>query len=188
MDENMKSAETSQLSLLENLEPGITVPVQLLESSTGGELLNILSKGLYTNPLDAIREYVQNAIDANTDQVQIQITGNSVWILDYGDGMDRKKILQAREFGVSHKSIEENVGFRGIGIYSGFDLCERLIIRSKTQLEEIEHILEFDFGEMRRKLEKARQDPSRPIISLSSLLSEYIFYQYEISPDKEKSL
>jgi hypothetical protein len=170
-----------QLSFLDDLMPGETVSIPLPEMGVGGELLNILSKGLYTNPIDAIREYVQNAIDANSAEVQIQITGNSVWILDYGDGMDREQILQAREFGVSRKSIEENVGFRGIGIYSGFDLCERLVIRSKAKFEKMEHILEFHFGEMRRKLEAARLDPERPVISLSDLLSSHTYYRYEKS-------
>lgn len=176
-----------QLSFLNDLQPGVTVSIPLPELGVGGELLNILSKGLYTNPLDAIREYVQNAIDANTDEVQIQITGNSVWVLDHGDGMDRDHILQAREFGVSRKSIEENVGFRGIGIYSGFDLCERLVIRSKPRYETVEHILEFHFGEMRRKLETARLDPVRPVISLSALLSNHTYYRYEPSSNIETS-
>jgi len=60
-------------------------------------------------------------------------------------------------------------------------LCERLVIRSKTLNETIEHILEFHFGEMRRKLEIARLDPSRPVISLSDLLSKYTYYRYEPS-------
>jgi hypothetical protein len=175
-----RKINAEQLSF-DDLKEGETTLVPLPEAGIGGELLNILSKGLYTNPLDAIREYVQNSIDANADEVEIQITGNSVWILDWGDGMARDELLQAREFGVSYKSIEENVGFRGIGIYSGFDLCERLVIRTKTHLDDYEHVLEFEFGKMRRFLDSARLDPSRPAIPLSDLLSKNIYYRFERS-------
>jgi len=163
----------------DDLKPGQSTLVPIDDMGIGGELLNILSKGLYTNPLDAIREYVQNAIDANANEVKVQITGNSVFILDWGDGMTRDQLLEARKFGVSTKSIAQNVGFRGIGIYSGFDLCERLIIRTKTHIEDTEHIIEFEFGEMRKKLEKARLDPKRPALSLSDLLTAHINYRYE---------
>jgi hypothetical protein len=175
-----------QLSF-DDLPMGETIPVPMENKGIGGELLNILSKGLYTNPLDAIREYVQNSIDANAEEVQIQITGNSVWVMDYGDGMNREQILQSREFGVSRKSLENNVGFRGIGIYSGFDLCERLIVRSKRLQEDFEHVLEFQFGDMRRKLEESRLDPDRPIISLPELLSENTYYRFEQSTAPDTS-
>lgn len=176
-----------QIDLLDSLQPNQVIKVKFPEEGVGGELLNILSKGLYTNPLDAIREYVQNSIDANADQVKIQITGNSVWILDHGDGMTGKELLEARDFGVSSKYIEENVGFRGIGIYSGFDLCERLVIRTKTKSDRNEHILRFYFGDMRRKLDSARQSSDRPVIPLSSLLEEYTDYSFEPSSRREKT-
>lgn len=181
------SSKAKQLDFLSRLKPGEVTRVPVSEDEIGGELLNILSKGLYTNPLDAIREYVQNSIDANADQVEIQVTGNSVFILDYGDGMSDQELLQARDFGVSAKSIVENVGFRGIGIYSGFDLCERLIIRSKSILDDNEHLLEFHFGDMRRQLDAARQNPKRPIIPLTKLLEENTHYSYKKSSWQEKS-
>jgi hypothetical protein len=181
-----KSIEAVQLDFLDQLKPGEATTVPISERGIGGELLNILSKGLYTNPLDAIREYVQNAIDANAEQVEIHVTGNSVHIFDYGDGMNRDELLQARDFGVSNKSILENVGFRGIGIYSGFDLCERLVIRTKTLADDNEHIMEFYFGDMRRKLDAARQSPERPVIPLTTLLEENTHYFYEKSPRPNK--
>ncbi len=167
-----------------DLREGQSFNPPLAESQIGGELLNILSKGLYTDPLDAIREYAQNSIDANAETVEIQVTGNSVFILDYGDGMDYNKLLQAREFAISQKDIMSNVGFRGIGIYSGFDLCNRLVIRTKTAGEEMEHILEFEFGEMRHKLDAARQDPNRPVIPLATLLHRHIAYHFAKSTRK----
>lgn len=176
-----------QLSIWDDMQPDEVRQVPVPSEGIGGELLNIMSKGLYTNPLDAIREYVQNSIDAGSDNVEIQITGNSVWILDDGDGMNGDRLIQARDFGVSSKSIMENVGFRGIGIYSGFDLCERLVIRTKPKFDNKEYILTFNFGDMRRKLEAARQSPARPVIPLSLLLEEHTRVTYKNSTRENQS-
>ncbi len=183
----MSTKANSLKPILDKLAEGETVQLSFFDNEIGGELLNILSKGLYTNPLDAIREYVQNSIDADANEVKIQVTGNSVFISDDGVGMDRERLLQSREFGVSLKSMEENVGFRGIGIYSGFDLCNRLVMRTKKASDPVEHILTFKFGDMKKKLDSARQNPKRPVLPLSLLLSEGISYSYEKSSRKNES-
>jgi hypothetical protein len=123
----------------------------------GGALLEILSSGLYTDPLDCIREYVQNSVDANATNVTIHITGNSVDIMDDGDGMNLDEMLESRQFGLSPKSIEQHVGFRGIGVYSGFDICRKMRITSKKTGERIQHVLVFDFGAMRAMLDEDRK-------------------------------
>jgi len=169
----LSNLQTDFFDQIDRLQPGEKLPVPISTREIGGELLNILSKGLYTNPLDAIREYVQNSIDAGADEVTIHVTGNTVNILDRGSGMDLKTLLQAREFGVSKKSMEENVGFRGIGLYSGFDLCERLTIRTKTSDSTVVNVLEFNFKAMRDVLEEARKDKERPTIPLADLLGKY---------------
>lgn len=182
--------DTKQLDFfaeLSRLPVGEIVPVPIWDDGIGGELLNILSKGLYTDPLDAIREYVQNAIDADAEEVEIRVTGNSVSILDHGTGMNEQMLLQAREFGVSTKAIEENVGFRGIGIYSGFDLCEKLVIWTKTQGEPVEHILEFEFKTMRDELDAARKSSARPKVPLARLLGANTFYRKEESSSPDGS-
>lgn len=143
----------------ERLEAHIGAPLRLemAPGDVGGELIALLSKGLYTNPLDCIREYVQNSVDARARAVTIQFTGRSIQIFDDGAGMGLKEIVQARQFGLSGKSINEHVGFRGIGIYSGFDLCQRLSISSLQAGEPYVHVLVFDFGAMRQKLEAERK-------------------------------
>jgi hypothetical protein len=186
----MARTKVQQLSFIKQLESlpiGQVISVPISESEIGGELLNILSKGLYTNPLDAIREYVQNSIDAGAKEVTIHVTGNSVNILDRGSGMNRSELMTAREFGVSNKNIEDNVGFRGIGLYSGFDLCERLIILTKKKGEKVEHYLEFRFKDMREILDSARKNSARPKVSLSELLGSYTFYHSETSTRVKES-
>lgn len=167
--------------LLDELDkqPGKPVEWPVHSQDIGGELLAILSKGLYTNPLDCIREYVQNAVDAQAKNVTIKITGNSVVIFDDGQGMSLEELVQARQFGLSHKSLTEHVGFRGIGIYSGFDLCNRLVITTKKANEANSHILEFDFGAMKEQLERERRAVQDHRTSLTELLTIYSHFVQE---------
>jgi hypothetical protein len=151
-------------SLLDELEKRLATddgkPVQLKADADeiGGELLAILSKGLYTNPLDCLREYAQNGVDAQAETITIKVTGNTVMIFDDGVGMGLADLLQAKKFGLSPKSIVEHVGFRGIGIYSGFDLCRRLVITSSKEGDPSEHVMSFEFAAMKAQLDKERQD------------------------------
>jgi hypothetical protein len=77
-------------SLLDELEKRLATddgkPVQLRADADdiGGELLAIVSKGLYTNPLDCLREYAQNGVDAQAETITIEVTGNTVMIFDDG--------------------------------------------------------------------------------------------------------
>jgi hypothetical protein len=143
----------------------------------GGELVSILSKGLYTNPLAAVREYVQNAVDGHAKTVTIKTTANSLLITDDGLGMGLDAIIRARQFGLSPKLYAENVGFRGIGIYAGFDLCKRARIHTKTEGTRSANVLVFDFEGMRAVLDRARasSDPGdKP--TLVELISRYTWF------------
>ena len=98
--------DPSQTTLWELLDKQPNQPVEwsFVPDDIGGELLGILSKGLYPDPLDCIREYVQNSVDAKAKNVTIKITGNSVMISDDGMGMDLDELVQARRLGLSIKS------------------------------------------------------------------------------------
>jgi hypothetical protein len=56
------------------LATGSSKPINLplAGGDIGGELIAILSKGLYTNPLDCLREYAQNAVDARAKELTIK--------------------------------------------------------------------------------------------------------------------
>jgi hypothetical protein len=167
-------SELTKLRAELDAHPGTPQPVPVKPSDVGGELLALLSKGLYTNPLDSIREYVQNSVDAGAQNVRIKISGTSLQIYDDGEGMDFSEILAARQFGLSSKSIKEHVGFRGIGIYSGFDLCQRLVITSLPEGEDHTHVLTFDFAGMRKQLELDRQKAhGAPKTALTDLMSSH---------------
>jgi len=140
----------------------------------GAELIAILSKGLYTNPLDCLREYAQNGVDAGAKTITIKITGNDASIFDDGSGMTLADLVQAKKFGLSSKSIADHVGFRGIGIYSGFDICRRLVIKSSKRGETDVYTMSFEFAAMKQQLDKERQQASgAKRTSLIELLSNH---------------
>lgn len=162
------------LDELLDAHPGELIPLDIDVNDIGGELLSILSTGLYTNPLDCIREYVQNAVDANAHTATIKITGNSVHVFDDGDGMALEELIQARQFGLSVKSLTQHVGFRGIGIYSSFHLCNQLRVTTKKAGTTFQHVLVFEFGAMKAQLDQdKRKGPHERKTSLVELLSAH---------------
>ena len=147
--------------------------VQLEPWEVGGELLDILSRGLYSDAKDALREYVQNGVDARAEHVIITIDGARATIRDDGAGMDEVSVRSVRRFGMSEKSPLESVGYRGIGVYSSFGICDQMVITSKRA--GMDHTVgwTFAFGEMRRVLENDKASSVRQSIGLPHLLSQH---------------
>ena len=130
--------------------------MKLSKFDIGAEVISILTKGMYQDPRDALREYVQNGIDAGADSISIKVRQNTVAIIDNGSGMDYKTMRRAIRVGVSDKDPKKKVGFMGIGIYSSFHLCDKLAIYSHAQ-DNCPLKLEIDFRTMRDTLKEQRQ-------------------------------
>lgn len=160
--------------------------VELEPWEVGGELLDILSRGLYSDARDALREYVQNGVDAGASQITITIDGPNVVIRDDGSGMDEKDIRRARRFGMSQKSPREMVGYRGIGIYSAFGIAEEMTILSRTGGMEGLVGWRFQFGEMRRVLDLDKGAEKREGVALANLLHQFtLLLTEEYSGDRQ---
>src|ERR1700733_12660262 len=167
-----RGIKTKRQPITSKPEPSKTVP--FTEEEIGGELVSLLSEGLYTNPLDALREYIQNSIDAHAKKVTIACTGRSLIIRDNGRGMTMDQLVKARRLAVSDKTIADNIGFRGIGIYSAFHVCDRLRIRTKVDGVFEEHIAEFDFKTMRSILTAERGSDKAQRTPLTKLLTDHV--------------
>jgi len=118
----------------------------------GGELLPVITKGIYRDPLDTLREYIQNAIDAKAKKVEIQVSQDLVSVRDDGTGMTKKIARKAIRLGMSEKDPNRDVGFRGIGIYSAFNVCNKLEIYTKPE-KGVSSKLVFEFAKIRKMLE-----------------------------------
>ena len=146
----------------------------------GGEILPILTRGLYRDTLDSLREYIQNAIDADATEIEVSIDPDLVSISDNGTGMDVTQARRAIRLGVSDKNPLENVGFRGIGIYSSFNLCDSLEIFTKCAKEQTTYRLFFNFSRIRTQLlreQERRSSGLSPELNLEELLSESVYME-----------
>ena len=162
---------------------------RFLASDIGAELLPIMTRGLYRDPLDTLREYVQNSIDADATEVTIKISSDLVSIRDNGRGMKPDVADAAIRLGMSEKDPTEDVGFRGIGIYSAFNICETLEIFTRPSRGATSRIL-FEFSRIRDSLteeEEARMRGEPSELHLEKLLSEAVSVeQVDTSPLQRK--
>jgi hypothetical protein len=152
--------------------------MKLTKHDIGGELISIITKGMYSDPKDALREYVQNGVDAMSKNMAIRIKPDSITIIDDGRGMTKTVMRKAIRVGISEKNPKKSVGFMGIGIYSSFHLCNTLTVYSKVK-DESPNKLIFNFGKMREFLENQKDNRITSIkpqeqIDLQTLLENSI--------------
>lgn len=156
--------------------------VRITKHDIGAEIISILTRGMYPDPCDALREYVQNGIDAESKRIEIKVRGSSIVVEDDGIGMDEEIMKKAIRIGISDKNPNIDVGFRGIGIYSSFHLCDNLHIYSKSK-NKPPCLLSFNFKKMREILEEQQADrlsgelSGDQLIDLQSLLEEHIEFK-----------
>jgi hypothetical protein len=91
------------------------------------------------------------------DPLVISITtdpaSRSITIFDKGVGMDRKGVHDAKKIAVSPKGASgEFAGFRGIGIWAGFQACAKLELETKKAGEANRYRLEVDFADLLAKV------------------------------------
>jgi HSP90 family molecular chaperone len=129
---------------------------ELQWNDVGGRLLANLARGIYTHEA-VLREYVQNAADAykkldppaEDQSIVISPEENDLCIQDVGIGMDESDIRAAKKIAVSTKDqLEEMVGFRGIGIWAGFQACERLVVDSTKLGDSRRYRLTIEFEDI----------------------------------------
>ena len=104
------------------------------EESVGSDIMEVITSGLYDGNLNCLREYVQNGVDAKAANIRIDFEndGNDLVIRDDGNGMDRDELNSAFHVGKSNKG-EDEVGWRGIGIWSGVPACRRIVVITKKR-------------------------------------------------------
>lgn len=124
--------------------------MEFKEGFIGSRLIETITSGLYDGNLNCLREYVQNSIDSKAENVDIYFENTNIIIKDDGTGMDRSELEEAIRIGVSHKS-GENIGWRGIGIWSGVPVSKRIVIISKKRYDK-KFILEIDNDILRKEL------------------------------------
>src|SRR5437762_13746335 len=81
----------------------------------GSQILEIISRGLYSDPMMIVRELIQNAVDAHPETtVDIRTGSEDLSVIAGGEGMDHQGVVDAKKIAASCKDPRINVGFRGI--------------------------------------------------------------------------
>lgn len=122
----------------------------------GAYVLETLTTGMYREPFDSIREYVQNSSDSIREaeaqgklksregRIAIEISDRDrlLSITDNGVGVPADLIeRRLLDIGMSVKLIEDNAGFRGIGRLAGIAYCDRLSFITTATGEDTESTL-----------------------------------------------
>nr|VFK10630.1 MAG: Histidine kinase-, DNA gyrase B-, and HSP90-like ATPase [Candidatus Kentron sp. LPFa]VFK26719.1 MAG: Histidine kinase-, DNA gyrase B-, and HSP90-like ATPase [Candidatus Kentron sp. LPFa] len=113
----------------------------------GAFVLETLTTGMYRNPLDTLREYIQNAFDAirtaerqniiqtGAGRIRVSISqkDRTLTIRDNGTGVAAADTAaRLVNIGMSAKSLEIDAGFRGIGRLAGIAYCDELTFRTQA--------------------------------------------------------
>ena len=154
----------------------------------GKYVLDSLSVGMYSHPLMAIREYIQNSADAidylpglpDSASIDVVIDGRkrSLSIRDNGAGIPCDKARGTLlNVGCSEKDPTLNRGFRGIGRLGGLGYCDELRFITKSQGEDMVSVCTWDC----KKLRQLIADPSRSIDAQYLIKDISIFEQRKYS-------
>lgn len=145
-----------------------------MDSAKAGKfLLEILTNGMYSNPLHIYREYIQNATDSIDEaikesvisdgegEIHIVIDKSKNWIVirDNGLGIPSANAQTTLlSLGDSQKDPTESRGFRGIGRISGLGYAERVIFTTSAPNEAVKTIMTCDGAKMRELLRASSGD------------------------------
>ena len=145
------------------------------EPVAGKFLLEILTKGMYSNPMHVYREYIQNssdsidkAIEAGILQsaeaeihISIDAKGRSIIIRDNGLGIPldiaRIKLMNV---GASDKDGITERGFRGIGRLGGLAYAEKVQFVTSAIGDSTRTIMTCDCVRMQQLLQKSNNETS----------------------------
>lgn len=141
---------------------------QIVHMKVAAQIVQHLSKGIYSNPANCIKELINNSFDADASKVVIRAKPefDTFSITDDGEGMDYKdfnnKFLWISRSDKRDKG-EKTEGFKrpiigriGIGFIAVSEICEKMIVISSKKGEKIKFQAEIDFGKFRKVIHKKK--------------------------------
>ena len=147
------------------LRTGMTTTLRSLDS-IGSDILNLITTGLYNNPLAIYREYIQNSADAlaysghrEDGKVVIHFdhSAASVTIRDTGPGLSPQSAKRALlPIAKSEKEPRANRGFRGIGRLSGLAFGKSVVFLTRARGDRTATRVEWDGQKIREGIYQRR--------------------------------
>lgn len=156
------------------------------EPIAGKFLLEILTKGMYSNPMQIYREYIQNACDSidraiaagvlNTKEAEIHITiddkERSIVIKDNGAGIAQNDAkVKLMNVGASDKDGIKERGFRGIGRLGGLAYAEEVQFITSASGDAMKTVMSCDCVRMQQLLRKSNNETSDIMETFSAISS-----------------
>ncbi len=136
-----------------------------------------------------IREFIQNADDAGSNEIKIKVKDRSIFILNNGRPFSKKDLLGICTKDFSQKSPEESIGFLGIGFKSVFFISDKVEIFSFNRESKKYFSFSFDkdvaseeFYKDYKWKDQIREDIREYIFQIYPLL---IDVQQDIEPEVE---
>ncbi len=126
--------------------------------------METITSGLYDGNLNCIREYIQNSIDSKANHIDIFFDNgiSDLIIKDDGSGMNKSELENSLGIGTSSKS-DENIGWRGIGIWSGVPVSKRIVIITKKKNDKKYRI------EINNEIIRQNNLSNKPILDILSI-------------------
>jgi molecular chaperone HtpG len=150
----------------------------------GKDILELLSSAMYVDPLAVYREYVQNAADSideaesnglfpngDTPKIEITINPEERWarIRDSGSGVPKASFIRTlTAIGASRKRGTRARGFRGVGRLAGLAYCQEMVLRTKSQNDQVVSVMHWDC----RRLRELLRDPAD--LDLNQIIPEIV--------------
>ena len=129
------------------------------EVTVGRQMVDMVTSGMYSDPLMVLREYVQNAVDSIDEAVnrrrlaqgkglvEITLDGRerAISVSDNGMGVSPNAVVTVLcSFGRSTKKEAKSRGFRGIGRLGGLGYCERLEFETRSPSNQRVAVVKWD--------------------------------------------
>ena len=140
----------------------------------GHQVIDIVTCGMYSNPLMVLREYVQNAVDAieeaegegllrpGSGRVSVGVDGRDreIVVEDNGIGMNsRDAVRLLGGLGLSSKRRGGARGFRGIGRLGGLGYAAEVVFETRAVGQDFVRVVSWNTGRLQRFLDQ-RADKS----------------------------
>lgn len=155
----------------------------------GRQLFDIVTSGMYDNPLMIYREYIQNSVDSidlaiesrliapESAKISITLNGHdrSIVFEDNGQGLDNDTahgILT--NLGCSPKEGTSQRGFRGIGRLGGLAYCDELIFETRSMGDELVSVIRWN----RKEFDAIATDAQKNI-TLSEMIQAVASLEYD---------
>jgi molecular chaperone HtpG len=155
----------------------------------GRQLFDIITSGMYDNPLMIYREYIQNAVDSvdlavedgllplEDARISITLRGQERCIIieDNGKGLSNDIAHSVlTNLGCSPKEGQNQRGFRGIGRLGGLAYCDELVFETRSLGDEFVSIVRWS-----RKEFDTIAAGSKKNITLAEMIQDLSTLDYE---------